>query len=100
VVASGEGSAEEGQQLGVQPQEAAHAPGQTRVRPGRDGIHLVAIHSDTVSGDDMAEVGDRRRPEGALGALQVEVMGAEGVDLQVEEPRALRCPCTCCSSQL
>jgi hypothetical protein len=38
-------------------QEAANAPRRPRLRLGGDRLHLVAVHGDAVSGDDVAQIG-------------------------------------------
>lgn len=55
-------------------EEAAQDPSRVRCRLGGDSGHLVAVDGDAVLGDDVAEVSDRRRPEKALRALEVEVL--------------------------
>ena len=42
-----------------------------------DGLHLRRVHRDARLGDDMAEVGDGRDAEGALGALDEELVLAQ-----------------------
>jgi len=61
-------------------QKAADAPSRAGLRPGRHSLHLGAVYGDAPGRDDVAEVGDRAGPEGALGVLEVEVVGAERVE--------------------
>lgn len=59
------------------PSRASRAPlGRGRLRTGGDSLDLVAIHCYALGRYDMAEVGDGVQAEGALGDLQVEVVGA------------------------
>jgi hypothetical protein len=73
-------------------QEAANAPCRPRLRLGGDRLHLVTVHGDAVSRDDVAQIGHRALAEGALGTLDVEAMASEGLEceadvLQVLSPR-------------
>jgi hypothetical protein len=65
-----------------------------RRRPSRDGRHFVGVHSHPIGGDDVAEVGDRCRPERALRALKVKMMRSKLVEddgdmLKVLHPRSV-----------
>ena len=57
-----------------QAQESPHSTRRTGLRPVRHRLHLGGVHGHALLGDDVAEVGDGRHPEGALGAFDEQLV--------------------------
>jgi hypothetical protein len=66
------------------PKEAAETANRVRLRPSRDGVDLVAVHGDSLGRDHVVEVSHRRLREGALGALEPQLVFPEGGEDGVE----------------
>jgi hypothetical protein len=75
-----------------EPQDAPQGSSRPWSGPRGNRCDLVSVHGDASSGDHVAEIGHRGRPKRTLGTLEVQMVGAEGVEdeadvLQVFGPR-------------
>ena len=73
-----------------QAEEAAHRPRRSRLWPVMDGLYFGRIHGHARRGDGVPQVGNSVHAEGALGALDEEVMLPEQHEDDAEMAQVVR----------